>query len=126
MYKSPHVLLGLAPARHQPVRSEAIRPYRSPTASPSAAYRNATLRAGYSPTQRYRNYSGAPFSVGTASRATTYGGGVLLLYNERGEQYAYPAHRATYGYPGSAQINSSAPYRSESYRYGGHHILGML
>jgi hypothetical protein len=131
-YKSPAVLLGLSPARLQPVKCESIRVYRQATGPSSAAYRNATVRSGYSTTQRYQPYSGAPFSVGSRSRATTYGGGVLMLYNERGEQYAYPnryqngyQRRPAYAYPGQQQVYSSAPYAPERSRYGSH-VLGMF
>lgn len=71
----------------QTVKSEAIRPYRPPPPSPtSAAYRAATMR--------HAPYGGPPFTVRSGGTATTYGGGVLIMYNDRGMPVSYmPASR---------------------------------
>lgn len=71
----------------QTVKSETIRPYRPPPPSPtSAAYRAATMR--------HAPYGGPPFTVRSGGTATTYGGGVLIMYNDRGMPVSYmPASR---------------------------------
>lgn len=90
-YRPPIVLLkeeGLPPADRErlftpnPVKWESIRPYRRPSSQPrSAAVQQATLH------HRYRQYAGPSFSVRSGSRATTYGGGVLVTYDSQGNQY---------------------------------------
>lgn len=119
-YRSPMQLLEedagvTSHNRPSPVKCEQIRVHRPPpSAPPSAAYRAATTR--------YYGYNGPPFTVRSGSRAATYGGGVLILYNERGEPIYVPepprsTRTAPYGAP--LPSNRNNPYRSQyrtSYR----------
>lgn len=83
--------------RPNPVKWESLRPYRPPPPPASAAYRAATVSS------RYAHYAGPPFSVRSGGRTTTYGRGVLVLYDANGrptyvtEEYPSPArqHAAT-------------------------------
>lgn len=88
-YKSPRQLLveelGRAAKtfKAKPVKCESIRLYRPPPIPATPAYRAATVR-------RYVPYAGPPFSVRYGNRATTYGGGVLVLYDEYGSPIYVP------------------------------------
>lgn len=127
-YLSPLVLLAEARSngggqatRHSrlpQVKCEAIRPYRPPAPPPppppSAAYRAATTN--------YQAYSGPPFSVRNGGgHATTYGGGVLVLYNNQGRRVYIPesSRNLTYSYqrpPSYAYQPSRTTYTTTNYR----------
>ena len=74
----------------QTVKCEPLRLYRPASATGSAMYRAATTR--------HQHYAGPPFTVRSSAggRATTYGGGILILYNERGQPIYYTQPTTSY------------------------------